>query len=190
MMPRSKSRAIDRSSARSARSRWATPGGSSVAAIKRSLSDVAVRLPRSEPSASCSGPMTWLATNTTAIADERRGERGAVGDGRDQPARRSRRWPPAATPRSDQSDPPRHGVAGRGPVQGGEQRPLLAAAQPLDHPASRGSDGAPRLLAAGRLGEDRHGPDDDVARRRRGTRSGRARPARPPSPWTSGRLVA
>ena len=40
VIPRSKSRAIDRSSVRSARSRWATPGGPSVAAISRSLSDV------------------------------------------------------------------------------------------------------------------------------------------------------
>jgi len=69
VMPRSKSRAIDRSSARSGRSRWAIPGGSSVAAISRSLSEVAVRLPRSAPRASCSGPTTWLPTKSTASVD-------------------------------------------------------------------------------------------------------------------------
>ena len=67
-MPRSKSRAIVRSSVRSARSRWATPGGPTVAAISRSLSDVAVRSPRFEPTTSWSGPTICAATNTTARA--------------------------------------------------------------------------------------------------------------------------
>jgi hypothetical protein len=64
--------------------------------------------------------------------DERTGQRGAVGDGGDQPTRRDgdQRRQGAAC---DQPDPPQHGVARRRPADGAEQRPLLAGPQPGDH---------------------------------------------------------
>ena len=95
-----------------------------------------MRSPSVEPIASCSGPTTWAATKTTASATSGAVERLAVGDGRDQPPRRHgdrRRQRPA----HDQPDPPRHGVAGRGAAEGAEERPLLAPAEPVDHPRPR-----------------------------------------------------
>ena len=135
-MPRSKSRAIVRSSVRSARSRWATPGRverrrhqAVVERRRRAVAEV-------EPSASCSGPTTWAATNTTASATS-----GAVSGSPSVTAAISH---PDATAISagsdaahDEPDPPRRGVPGRGAAEGAEERPLLAPAQPVRSPGPR-----------------------------------------------------
>src|SRR5215831_13436336 len=67
-MPRSKSRAIDRSSARSGASRWAMPAGVTQASSRRSWSQAETRAPRLAPIASWTGASVLMATNTTAVA--------------------------------------------------------------------------------------------------------------------------
>src|SRR3989441_10929469 len=65
VMPRSKSRAIVRSLASLGFSRWPMPGGRTQAAVSRSYSHAAVRLPRLAPMAWCIGERTCSSTNTT-----------------------------------------------------------------------------------------------------------------------------
>ena len=120
--------------------------------------------------------------------DERCGERLAAGHGADQPAGDDGDAPPGATPgRPGRPTTPRRGPAR--PGAGRRRRPTPGAGATARSSGLQREHGAPRLLAAGRLGVDRHRPDDHVAGSTRNTnRPGSTR--RLPSRWTTGRLVA
>src|SRR5437588_3534049 len=64
VMPRSKSRARVKSSISSGRSRWAMPGGATVALMSRSWSHAAVRAPRFVATSPCRGLSVCRATKT------------------------------------------------------------------------------------------------------------------------------
>ena len=88
--PRSKSRALASSSARSGCSRCASPGGPTHACSKRSCSHDDPTAPRLADNASWTGPSACIAMNVTPMTGERHGQRVTVLDRGDQHAHRDR----------------------------------------------------------------------------------------------------